>query len=205
MRFLSTPMYLASELVPHWWYHYYCEGYGAKLTKLTPEDLFLSRHKYTPDFRNYSFCYGVCHRQIGANAVAGETYVLMKTTVGLPHPDPGGLPTTSYIVGYFLTKEIDRSKCAIIMDPKNSLLLLSDPIRITRRVASRFFDLEPSHLGSRSFSQILGSKTRNKHASSKDVRMIIRELKKRHRRGSKNFLGKAYTGPKPRDLSLKKD
>jgi hypothetical protein len=193
-----------SSNVPHWWYHYYSKGYRAKLAKVTPRDLCLSEHKRTPDFRNYSYCYGICHGQIGNTAVVGETYVLMKTTVGVPHPPLGCLPTTSYIVGYFLVKEIDRSSCTITMDPNDSLLLLADPIRITRRVASRLFDLKPNHLGGRSFSQVLGSKTRNKHASLRDVRMITGELGERHRRGSENFLGKAYPGPRPRDLSLKR-
>jgi hypothetical protein len=128
----------------------------------------------------------------------------MKTTVGMSRPPPGCLPTTSYVVGYFRVRKIDKSRRSIAMDPKDSLLLLSDPIRITGCTASKLFGLDSNHLEKRSLSQVLGSTTRNKHASLRDVIAIVGELKRRHQRGSKNFLGKAYPGPKPRDLPLKK-
>lgn len=189
-----------SDQVPHWLYHYYSEGYGKKLKKVNPYVLCLAHYKYTPDFRNYEYRYGICHRQIGNSAVEGKTYVIMKTTVGISNPPKGFFPTTSYIVGYFLVKNKDSSKEVIHMDPKDSLLLLDSPIKITPRIASRFFNIQFKYHGKKSFSQVLGSCTRNRRISAQSAKKLIKIFRVKHYNGSKNYLGNNYHGPMPKKL-----
>jgi hypothetical protein len=90
------------------------------------------------------------------------------------------------------------------MDPGDSLLLLDSPIKITPSIALRFLGINFKHYAKRSFSQALGSCTRNRQIPEQNVKTLVKIFRKKHHNGSKNYLGSNYLGPKPRKLLLNK-
>jgi len=180
--------------VANWWYHYYSRGENKRIRRPSPEDFALSHEKYTPDFENFIYDYGICHPQIGVSVTAKKSIVLIKTTVGCSSPEKGNVPKSPYIVGYFRVGEIDKKREIIHIDPPDSLLLLSNPIKLDRSLAERLFLekrtgywADPGR-----FVRRVGSTLRNRKARLHEIRLVLAELFLRRKKGSPNFLGKRY-------------
>ena len=181
--------------VSNWWYHYYSRGFNKKVFELSPLDFVLAEYKVTPDFSNLIYEYSLCHPQIGRdrNLTPGKSIVILKTTVGMPNPSRYCLRTTPFIVGYYRVKEV-KSDC-ILMDAKDSLLILDNPIQITLDLAKKLFPDRPNGYWSneRTLAQKVGQITRNRHAKERELRTILPELLKRRLQGATNFMGLKYS------------
>ena len=179
-----------SSDVDHWWYHYYCQGDNKKIRNLSPENFKLSHSKYTPDFKNYQYDYGICHPQIGRSVTEKKSIVLIKTTVGV-QGFPEYVEKNCYVVGYYKVKAIDTAMEIIHIDENDSLLLFGNPIKIDSTLAKRLFtDKVVNYWQDESkLVRKIGSTLRNKKASPNEVKIIIDELKRRFNDGATNYFG----------------
>ena len=180
--------------VPNWWYHYYSIGLDEKIPKVSKECFLLHPDKFTPDFRNYRYDYGICHFQIGHDVLPGKSIVVLKTTIGQRNAPLGFVEKAQFVTGYFRVYSINRDEEYITMDKEDSLLLLDDPIRIDIDWAKKLFpEKEDSYwMPLKNFIQKIGSITRNRHIKKKELILILRELYKRKHKGSTNYLGPKY-------------
>lgn len=180
--------------VPNWWYHYYSIGSDEKISKVSKECFLLHPDKFTPDFRNYRYDYGICHFQIGQHVVPGKSIVVLKTTIGQRNAPSGFVEKSQFVTGYFRVHSINRDKKYITMDKEDSLLLLDDPIKIDIDWAKKLFpEKENSYwMPSKNFIQKIGSMTRNRHIKKRELILLLRELYKRKHKGSTNYLGPKY-------------
>jgi hypothetical protein len=179
--------------VPNWWYHYYASGYGSRIGSPRDVDFILSKKKWTPDFAELTYQCDICRPQIGATVVAGKSVVIVKTSIGMTHPNPGNLMSTPFIVGYFRVANLKDG--VVSMDPEDSLLLLSNPIKINLEAAQSYLpNKAPEYWKdtSRSFAAKIGSSTRNRRIGVREAELIISELRRRYEEGSENYLGPKY-------------
>lgn len=180
--------------VPNWWYHYYSRGVDRRIKKLSREHFLLHPNKATPDFENFIYNYGICHPQIGESVVPTKSIVVLKTTVGLKNAPAGFLEKAQFIVGYFRVFEVDRKNKIIVMDRKDSLLLLDNPIKIDVEWAKKLFPEKRDEYWQPISSLVrkVGSITRNKHIGCKELRMVLSELHRRVNDGFPNYMGSKY-------------
>lgn len=179
--------------VPNWWYHYYSIGVDKEFARVSKEYFCLHPSKRTPDFRNYRYNYGICHFQIGYDVVPKKSIVILKTTIGKKNAPSGFVEKSQFVTGYFRVQTINRDEEYITMDKGDSLLLLDDPIRIDIDWAKKLFpEKENRYWKPMSFTQKIGSITRNRHIKKREITLILRELHKRKHKGSTNYLGPKY-------------
>lgn len=178
--------------VTNWWYHFYSRGENAKFRKLSPIHFILAEHKVTPDFENYLYNYAICHPQIGKNITPSKSIVILKTTVGMQAPPKGYFEKATFIVGYYRVSKLS-DEC-IIMDRDHSLLLLDDPIKIDLIWAKKLFPRKPNNYWSseRDLVRKIGTTTRNCHIEEEALRLVLQELVKRRKGGTKNYMGEGY-------------
>lgn len=180
--------------VSNWWYHYYSDSENEQMKRFTAGCLKLSRNKFTPDFENYVYEYGICHPQIGQSITPGKSIVLLKTIA--THLDQNGEEVVKmpYVVGYFRVLKADKNEELIYMDPSDSLLLLGDPIKLDRILAKTLFSEKPEGYWdcADSFVRRVGSTLRNRMARPHEVEIIVKELCLRFEKGALNYLGNNY-------------
>lgn len=180
--------------VTNWWYHYYSDSENERMKPLTACCLKLSRKKYTPNFENYVYEYGICHPQIGQSITPGKSIVLLKTSA--THLDRRGkeIVKMPYVVGYFRVLRVDKKEELIWMDPSDSLLLLGDPIELDSHLAKKLFSNKPEGYWDNpdSFVRRVGSTLRNRMARPHEVEIIVKELQLRFEKGAVNYLGNNY-------------
>jgi len=182
---------VVSDGVVNWWYHYYSYGDGKRIIDRKPVYFTVSPHHQTPDFSNRRYNYKICHPQIGSNVSVGKSIVLVKTAIGRRRVDPPYMPAAEFIVGYFRVSGKDDTW--LHMDPNDSLLLLQDPILVNLDWARRLLPTKSSNYWKvEQLSAKFGRSTRNCHANPQGVNLAVSELARRHKTGSRNYLGKPY-------------
>ncbi len=179
--------------VTNWWYHYYSVGLDEEIKEVSKEQFLLHPCKFTPDFSNYTYNYGICHFQIGYDVVPGKSIIFLKTTIGKKNAPSGFIEKSQYVTGYFRVYAINRDEEYIVMDKEDSLLLLDDPIKIDVNWAKKLFpEKDKDYWEASNLVQKIGSMTRNRHIKGREAKMLLEELIKRKRKGSKNYLGPKY-------------
>jgi hypothetical protein len=97
-------------------------------------------------------------------------------------------------VGFFRVAAVKNG--FIMMDPKESLLLLSNPVEITPEVAKQLFpSKKPDYWEGGSptpFAAKVGSTTRNRYLESFQAEYLVKELVRRQNKGAANYLGPRY-------------
>jgi hypothetical protein len=175
------------------WYHYYASGTQRKIRNPIDVDFTLARYKITPDFARLLYNFEMCHWQIGSAVTEKKSIVVVKTSIGTANPPPGYLSTRTYIVGFFRVYAVKDGN--IVMDPQESLLLLSDPIEVNDKLARTLFPkkgMDYWDSPKRTLAAKLGSITRNRYLELFQAEWIVNELVRRHDGGSENYLGKRY-------------
>ncbi len=175
------------------WYHYYARGTQCNIHNPTYADFMLATYKSTPDFCRRLYNFEICHWQIGNAVTAKKSIVVMKTAVGTAHPPPGYIKTRTYVVGFFRVCAVEDG--TIAMDPRESLLLLSDPIELDAKLAQALFPRKGKDYWNnpeRTLAAKLGSMTRNRYLEPFQMEWIVTELVRRHNNGSENYLGERY-------------
>jgi hypothetical protein len=178
---------------PNWWYHYYSWGFGRRIRVHRPVDFTLAPYKITPDFGRLIYNFEVCHPQLG-QATERKSLIVIKTAIGMSNPPSGYLRTRSYIVGFMRVEELKDGN--IIMDPNESLLLLSQPLELNIDTVRRLFPQQPLSYwndGKRTLAAKLGSLTRNRRIEPSEAEHVCTELVHRFNSGAKNYLGDKYT------------
>ena len=117
----------------------------------------------------------------------------MKTSIGKRNVAEGYLWPTAFVVGYY--RVLAKDDRWLFMDRDDSLLLLDNPIRLDDTWAKMLLPgkrkgywEDSDHLTAR-----IGSSTRNRHSKPLELEFAISELLSRRRKGSRNYLGPAYT------------
>lgn len=180
--------------VPNWWYHYYSRGTDEKIRILHPRHFLLSKKKYTPDFTNYMYDFGICHPQIGESVIEEKSIVLLKTTVGTSNPGHIYLPKMPYLVGYYRVKKIDRENGLIHIDKDDSFLLFDAPILLNKELVTEMFIDKPEGYWSdeNNVCRLLGSTLRNKKATRNELSIALRKINEKIENGSHNYFGLSY-------------
>ena len=177
---------------PNWWYHYYSWGFGRRIRVQRPVDFTLAPYKVTPDFGRLIYNFEICHPQLG-QVTERKSLIVIKTAIGMSNPPSGYLRTRSYIVGFMRVDEVKDGN--IIMDPNDSLLLLSQPMELNFETARTVFPHRPLSYWNdhrRTLAAKLGSLTRNRRLEPSGAEHLCAELVHRFNSGAKNYLGDRY-------------